>query len=47
MTDPTLTIVYVTSMATLQTIGHGCHIYYKQLDYSELEDSDMILSFFV
>ena len=30
MTDPALTIVYVTSMATLQTIGHGCHIYYIQ-----------------
>ena len=34
MTDPALTIVYVTSMATLQTIGHGCYIYYKQLDYT-------------
>ena len=36
MTDPALTIVYVTSMATLQTIGHGCHTSttYKQLDYT-------------
>ena len=39
MTDPALTIVYVTSMATLQTIGHGCHIYYIQAAWllSELE----------